>query len=94
MVLYIFNEYKKIFFLNKEENYNRFLSLFHGRLVAAVFNRREDPPRNSWQNKKPNQRIKLSYIFLLGELNNEKWKKCEIKNFDGFKECVLFLNKL
>ena len=47
MVLYIFNEYKKIFFLNKEENYNRFLSLFHGRLVAAVFNRREDPPRNS-----------------------------------------------
>ena len=90
MVLYIFNEYKKIFFLNKEENYNRFLSLFHGRLVAAVFNRREDPPRNSWQNKKPNQRIKLSYIFLLGELNNEKWKKCKLKILMGLKNVFFF----
>ena len=38
-------------------------------LVAAVFNRQKDPSPNSWLKQKTKKRIKLLYIFLLGELN-------------------------
>ena len=44
MVLYIFNEYKNIFFLSKKRNCNRFLRLFHG-LQFSIGGK--DPGRNS-----------------------------------------------
>ena len=48
MVLYIFNEYKKILLKQKKKkkrkNYNRFLSLFHGLQFSIGV---KDPPRNS-----------------------------------------------
>ena len=65
MVLYIFNEYKKVFFLSKKENYNRFLRLFHGLQFSIGV---KNPPRNSWPKQKTKKKIKLLYIFLLDEL--------------------------
>ena len=65
MVLHVFKEYKRIFFKVKNKNYDRFLSLFHG-LKSSIGGK--DPPRNSYIEIKNRKRIKLLYIFLLGEL--------------------------
>ena len=60
MIIYIFNEYKQIFFKVKKEIYNRFLSLFHGlRLSIGV----KDPPRNSRLKQKIKKGLDY-YIFF------------------------------
>ena len=59
MVLYIFNEHKKIFFKVKK-NYDRFLNLFHGLQFSIG---EKDPPRNSWS--KQETKKGLIYIFII-----------------------------
>ena len=57
MVLYIFNEYKEIFFKVKK-NYNRFL--FHG-LQFSIDGK--DPPGNSWLKQETKKGLNY-YIFF------------------------------
>ena len=60
MILYIFNEYKQIFFKVKKENYNRFLSLLHGLQLSIGV---KDPPRNSRLKQKIKKGLDY-YIFF------------------------------
>ena len=53
----------------------------------------KDPPTNVILTTKNHKRIKLLYIFLLGELNNGR-TNVKLKILAGLKKCVFFLNRL